>query len=107
VTVEDLEGSVLRMAAAAEEAGRPVPTVSLGSDWIRFCAPAEVADVEADICRRHRIEPRDLGNSPFIFVGDAFRIRDQLAERRERLRIGLFTVLEDVVERLRTEVLTD
>jgi hypothetical protein len=95
------------MAAAAEEAGRPVPTVSLGSDWIRFCAPAEVADVEADICRRHRIEPRDLGNSPFIFVGDAFRIRDQLAERRERLRIGLFTVLEDVVERLRTEVLTD
>jgi alkanesulfonate monooxygenase SsuD/methylene tetrahydromethanopterin reductase-like flavin-dependent oxidoreductase (luciferase family) len=107
VTVEDLERSVHRIAAAAQEAGRPAPTVSLGVEWWRFCTPSEVADVEADICRRHRIEARDLQHSPFIFVGDASRIRDLLAERRERLGIGLLTVPEDVVERLRADVLTD
>jgi alkanesulfonate monooxygenase SsuD/methylene tetrahydromethanopterin reductase-like flavin-dependent oxidoreductase (luciferase family) len=105
-TVEDVEASVRRMAAAAEEVGRPRPILSLEVEWLRFCRMSEVADVEADVCRHHGIEERDLQSSPFVLIGDAARMRDLLAERQERLGIDLLTVPENLVERVRSEVLT-
>jgi alkanesulfonate monooxygenase SsuD/methylene tetrahydromethanopterin reductase-like flavin-dependent oxidoreductase (luciferase family) len=104
-TVEDAEASVQRMAEAAKEVGRPRPILSVEIEWLRFCRMSEVADVEADVCRRYGIEERDLRRSPFVLIGDAARMRDLLAERRERLGIDLLTVPETVVERVRAEVL--
>jgi hypothetical protein len=89
--VADLEDSVSVLAAAASEAGRPTPTISVMLTHVVSCAPGEIEDNERRLCEQYGLEPVPLGQCPFALVGPPQRMVDLLEERAERL--GLASVI--------------
>jgi len=90
-TVAGLEESVSLLAAAATEAGRPTPTISLMLTHVVSCPVGEIEENERRLCERYGLEPVPLDQCPFALVGPPERMVDLLEERAERL--GLSSVI--------------
>jgi alkanesulfonate monooxygenase SsuD/methylene tetrahydromethanopterin reductase-like flavin-dependent oxidoreductase (luciferase family) len=108
-TVADLEDSVARVRASAAAAGRDADAIefSILVGAVRFCPTNEIEAVEAGLCADAAIAPQSLADCPYVFVGPAERIRDQLAERVSRLALRhlIFVPLaHDVLVRWREEI---
>jgi alkanesulfonate monooxygenase SsuD/methylene tetrahydromethanopterin reductase-like flavin-dependent oxidoreductase (luciferase family) len=89
-TVDDLEESVGRVQESAVASGRQTNAVefSVLVNAVRFCAENEVEAVEAELCEQAGIDSQSLTECPYVFIGSAERMRAQLAERAERVRLG-------------------
>ena len=110
-TVADLEDSVARVRTSAAAAGRDPDAIefSVLIGAVRFCAADEIEAVEAGLCADAAIAQQSLADCPYVFVGPAERIRDQLAERTSRLPLRhlIFVPLpHDVLVRWREEIAT-
>jgi alkanesulfonate monooxygenase SsuD/methylene tetrahydromethanopterin reductase-like flavin-dependent oxidoreductase (luciferase family) len=108
-TVDDLEDSVQRVRASAAGAGRDPDQVefSILVSEVRFCSEHEIEAVEGELCTRAGIAPRSLADCPYVFVGPPERMRDQLAERGQRIRLRhliLVPFAYDVLVRFRQDV---
>jgi alkanesulfonate monooxygenase SsuD/methylene tetrahydromethanopterin reductase-like flavin-dependent oxidoreductase (luciferase family) len=90
-TVAGLEESVSILTAAAREAGRPTPTISVMLTHVVSCPAAEIEQNERRLCERYGLEPLPLDQCPFALVGPPERMVDLLEERAERL--GLAAVI--------------
>jgi alkanesulfonate monooxygenase SsuD/methylene tetrahydromethanopterin reductase-like flavin-dependent oxidoreductase (luciferase family) len=90
-TVAGLEESVAVLAAAATEAGRPTPTVSVMLTHVMSCPTGEIDQNERRLCEQYGLGPVPLGQCPFALVGPPERMVDLLEERAERL--GLASVI--------------
>jgi len=92
-TVADLEESVRRLTAAARQAGRPpgTPQVSVLIDTIEFCAVGEIGEREEKLRQARGFTEAAVDQCPYVFIGPPDRMREALAERRERL--GLSAVI--------------
>jgi alkanesulfonate monooxygenase SsuD/methylene tetrahydromethanopterin reductase-like flavin-dependent oxidoreductase (luciferase family) len=90
-TVAGLEESVSVLAAAASEAGRPTPTISVMLTHVVGCPAGEIEQNERRLCEQYGLEPVPLGQCPFALVGPPERMVDLLEERAERL--GLASVI--------------
>jgi len=90
-TVTGLEESVRVVAAAALEAGRPIPTSSIMLTHVVGCPAGEIEENERRLCEQYGLEPVPLGQCPFALVGPPERMVDLLEERAERL--GLASVI--------------
>jgi alkanesulfonate monooxygenase SsuD/methylene tetrahydromethanopterin reductase-like flavin-dependent oxidoreductase (luciferase family) len=86
-TVEDLERSARSVRESAVAVGRERTSVefSILVNAVRFCAATEVAEVEGELCSQAGIDRQSLSDCPYLFIGPPERIRDQLAERTERI----------------------
>jgi len=108
-TVDDLEDSVQRVRGSAAAAGRDPDRIefSILISEIRFCSEQQIEAVEGEICTRAGIAPRSLADCPYVFVGPAERMRDQLIERADRIRLRhliLFPFEYDILVRFRHDV---
>ena len=90
-TVAGLEESVSVLAAAASEAGRPTPTISVMLTHVVSCAAGDIEENERRLCEQYGLEPVPLDQCPFALVGPPERMVDLLEERAERL--GLASVI--------------
>ena len=90
-TVAGLEESVSIVAAAAAEAGRPRPTMSVMLTHVVQCPAGDIDENERRLCEQYGLEPVPLGQCPFALVGPPERMVDLLEERAERL--GLASVV--------------
>jgi alkanesulfonate monooxygenase SsuD/methylene tetrahydromethanopterin reductase-like flavin-dependent oxidoreductase (luciferase family) len=90
-TVAGLEESVSTLAAAAAEAGRPTPTISVMLTHVVSCSTDEIEENERRLCEQYGLAPVPLGQCPFALVGPPERMVDLLEEREERL--GLAAVI--------------
>ncbi len=90
-TVAGLEESVSVLAAAASQAGRPTPTISVMLTHVVSCAAGDIEQNEQRLCEQYGMEPVPLGQCPFALVGPPDRMVDLLEERAERL--GLASVI--------------
>jgi alkanesulfonate monooxygenase SsuD/methylene tetrahydromethanopterin reductase-like flavin-dependent oxidoreductase (luciferase family) len=90
-TVAGLEESVSIVAAAAAEAGRPTPTMSVMLTHVVQCPAGDIDENERRLCDQYGLEPVPLGQCPFALVGPPERMVDLLEERAERL--GLASVI--------------
>lgn len=109
-TVADLEEAVDKVRASASAAGRDPDgnEFSILVSTIRFCSESEIAAQEADVCLKAGIDPMRLDDCPYAFIGSAARIREQLAERGERIRLRHLLIADmsyDQMARFRQEVL--
>jgi alkanesulfonate monooxygenase SsuD/methylene tetrahydromethanopterin reductase-like flavin-dependent oxidoreductase (luciferase family) len=108
-TVGDLEDSVQRVRGSAAAARRDPDRIefSILVSAIRFCSGPEVEAVEGELCRQAGIDAQSLADCPYVFLGPPERMRDQLAERAERIRLRhliLAPVEYDVLVRFRHDV---
>jgi alkanesulfonate monooxygenase SsuD/methylene tetrahydromethanopterin reductase-like flavin-dependent oxidoreductase (luciferase family) len=87
-TVTGLEESVSVLSAAASEAGRPTPTISVMLTHVVSCPAEEIEDNERHMCEQYGLEPRPLAQCPFALVGPPERMVDLLEERAERLDLA-------------------
>jgi alkanesulfonate monooxygenase SsuD/methylene tetrahydromethanopterin reductase-like flavin-dependent oxidoreductase (luciferase family) len=90
-TVAGLEESVSILTAAAREAGRPTPTISVMLTHVVTCPAAEIEQNERRLCEQYGLEPVPLDQCPFALIGPPGRMVDLLEERAERL--GLASVI--------------
>jgi alkanesulfonate monooxygenase SsuD/methylene tetrahydromethanopterin reductase-like flavin-dependent oxidoreductase (luciferase family) len=88
-TVDDLEAAAGQVRASASAAGRDPDGIefSVIASTIRFCSESEIAAHEAEVCRKAGIEPMRLDACPYVFIGPAARMREQLADRAQRIRL--------------------
>jgi alkanesulfonate monooxygenase SsuD/methylene tetrahydromethanopterin reductase-like flavin-dependent oxidoreductase (luciferase family) len=88
-TVGDLEDSVQRVRSASREAGRPENAVSMTLliNELVVCAESEVEDRQRAMAEAAGLSDQPLDDCPYVMVGSAERIADQLAKRRERLQV--------------------
>lgn len=95
-TMADMDSCVSELAEVAAASGREPASIdrSLTLFFVSFCEHSEVAEREAEICRFLGIDPRDLGDCPYVLVGDKHRMRDLLAERVERIGLGSVGVMD-------------
>jgi alkanesulfonate monooxygenase SsuD/methylene tetrahydromethanopterin reductase-like flavin-dependent oxidoreductase (luciferase family) len=110
-TEADLVEAVDKVRASASAAGRDPDAIefSILVSTIRFCSEAEIASQEADLCRQAGIDPMRLDHCPYVFIGPPARMREQLAERADRIRLRHLLIadgLYDVLARFRQEVVT-
>jgi alkanesulfonate monooxygenase SsuD/methylene tetrahydromethanopterin reductase-like flavin-dependent oxidoreductase (luciferase family) len=110
-TVADLDEAVDKVRASASAAGRDSDGIefSIIVSTVRFCSESAIAAQEADVCRKAGIDPMRLDDCPYAFIGPAARMREQLAERAERLRLRHLLIadgLYDQIARFRQEVVT-
>jgi alkanesulfonate monooxygenase SsuD/methylene tetrahydromethanopterin reductase-like flavin-dependent oxidoreductase (luciferase family) len=108
-TVADLETAAGEVRASAAAAGRDPDGIefSVIASVIRFCSNSEVAQHEAEVCRKAGIDPMPLADCPYVFIGPEARMREQLAERAHRIRLRhiLMTPMGyDEMARFRQEV---
>src|SRR5258708_6425045 len=108
-TEADLEEAVDKVRASASAAGRDPDAIefSILVSTIRFCSESEIASQEADVCRQAGIDPMRLDHCPYVFIGPSARMRAQLAERADRIRLRHLLIadgLYDVLARVRQEV---
>lgn len=92
-TVSDLEQSSRQLAEVAAEAGRSPAEISRSVflDTIDFCTSSEVGERE-DRLRAIRDAPdAAVGECPYVLLGPDGRMREAIAERKERL--GLSAVI--------------
>jgi len=105
-TLAGLAESVVALAEAATEAGRPVPTTSVMLTHVVSCPAAEIEETERRLCEGYGLGPLPLGQCPFALVGPPERMVELLEERAERL--GLAAVIlpgsGDDVERFASAV---
>jgi alkanesulfonate monooxygenase SsuD/methylene tetrahydromethanopterin reductase-like flavin-dependent oxidoreductase (luciferase family) len=99
-TVDDLVESMTAVESAAALAGRPRPQASVFVTWVQFCRSSETAAVSAKLCGDLGLPGRDLTQCPYALVGDEAQIRDQLAERRERLGLDRVIVVRAELDRI-------
>jgi alkanesulfonate monooxygenase SsuD/methylene tetrahydromethanopterin reductase-like flavin-dependent oxidoreductase (luciferase family) len=109
-TVSDLEDSVARVRGSAAESGRDGDQIefSVLVNAIRFCSQSDVAAVESELCAEAGIERQSLADCPYVFVGPPERMREQLAERAERIALRHLIAApapSDVLARFRLDVL--
>jgi alkanesulfonate monooxygenase SsuD/methylene tetrahydromethanopterin reductase-like flavin-dependent oxidoreductase (luciferase family) len=110
-TVADLETAAGEVRASAAAAGRDPDGIefSVIASVIRFCSNSEVAEHEAEVCRKAGIDPMPLADCPYVFIGPEARMREQLAERAHRIRLRhiLMTPIGyDEMARFRQEVVS-
>ncbi|KAA9381402.1 LLM class flavin-dependent oxidoreductase [Microbispora cellulosiformans] len=103
-TIDDLAESMAAVEAAAALAGRPRPQASVFVTWVQFCRSTETADVSAKLCGDLGLPGRDLTRCPYALVGDEAQVRDQLAERCERLGLDRLIVVRAELDRIAAAV---
>jgi alkanesulfonate monooxygenase SsuD/methylene tetrahydromethanopterin reductase-like flavin-dependent oxidoreductase (luciferase family) len=108
-TVADLEEAVDKVSARASAAGRDKDGIefSILVSVVRFCPEQQIAAQEADVCRKAGIDAMRLDDCPYAFIGPPARMREQLAERAGRIRLGHLLIadgLYDEIARFRQEV---
>lgn len=87
-TVAGLEDSVRVVQAAASEARRTTPTISVMLTHVVSCPAQEVEAHERRLCENYGLVPVPLGQCPFALVGPPERMVDLLEERAERLKLA-------------------
>jgi alkanesulfonate monooxygenase SsuD/methylene tetrahydromethanopterin reductase-like flavin-dependent oxidoreductase (luciferase family) len=110
-TVPDLEGSVERVFASAAAAGRNTDALqfSIVVSTVRFCSSSEVTSIEEEICVETGIEPQSLADCPYVFIGPAERMQEQLEDRVRRIGLShlIAVPLEyDTLARFRQDVVS-
>jgi alkanesulfonate monooxygenase SsuD/methylene tetrahydromethanopterin reductase-like flavin-dependent oxidoreductase (luciferase family) len=108
-TVDALEASVIKVRETAAAAGRDPASIefSLLITAARFCSAPEIEDVESEFCRDAGIDRQSLADCPYLFIGPAERMREQLVERTNRLGLRhliLTPASAEVLGRFREEV---
>jgi len=108
-TVADLETAAGQVRASAAAAGRDPDGIefSVIASTIRFCSESEIAEHEAEVCRKAGVDPMPLGGCPYVFIGPEARMREQLAERAHRIRLRhvlISPIGYDEMARFRQEV---
>jgi alkanesulfonate monooxygenase SsuD/methylene tetrahydromethanopterin reductase-like flavin-dependent oxidoreductase (luciferase family) len=93
--VEDLEALVELTRAEAAAAGRPTPRFSTFVHAVVTCNGGGVEEAEERLCAAAGLPRLPLDQCPFVLVGDAGRIRAELAERIARLDLDIVVVPGD------------
>ena len=109
--VSDLEAAIDKVRASASAAARDPHAIefSILISTIRFCSESEIPEQEADVCRNAGIDPMRLDDCPYVFIGPASRMREQLANRAERIRLRHLLIADgqyDEIARFQQEVVT-
>jgi alkanesulfonate monooxygenase SsuD/methylene tetrahydromethanopterin reductase-like flavin-dependent oxidoreductase (luciferase family) len=106
-TTTQLESSVadLRSAAAAAGRGQVGITRSLIIDHVVFCAEADLADVQRDLCKRAGLDEQPVLDCPFVLAGEPARIAERVIELAERLGLTWIAVPNAAVKRFSAEVM--
>jgi alkanesulfonate monooxygenase SsuD/methylene tetrahydromethanopterin reductase-like flavin-dependent oxidoreductase (luciferase family) len=99
-TIEDLAAS----AGIARGVGRPLST-SVLMVGVAVCDADSARSEEESLCARVGLPWRSLAECPYVLLGEAERIAEQVRERRERIGLDWLIVPESAFERFSAEVL--
>jgi alkanesulfonate monooxygenase SsuD/methylene tetrahydromethanopterin reductase-like flavin-dependent oxidoreductase (luciferase family) len=95
-TMADMDACVAVLEDVARENSREPDSIvrSITLFFVSFCGPGQVEERERELCGFLGIEPRPLGDCPYVLVGDQHRMRDLLSERVERIGLTSVSVMD-------------
>jgi alkanesulfonate monooxygenase SsuD/methylene tetrahydromethanopterin reductase-like flavin-dependent oxidoreductase (luciferase family) len=105
-TTADLEGAARAARDAATAGGRAWDEVTLSvlTTNVVFCAESQVASEERAICEAVALPTRQLGDCPFVLVGEPQRMADAIRERQARIGLSWIVLPYDAVDRFCSDV---
>jgi alkanesulfonate monooxygenase SsuD/methylene tetrahydromethanopterin reductase-like flavin-dependent oxidoreductase (luciferase family) len=100
-SIDDL----VECARTARASGRSLTTSILLSAVV-FCDAGSVRREEENLCTRVGLPWRPLDDCPYVLIGDAVRIAEQVRERQEAIGLDWIIVGENAIERFSSDVMS-